>query len=103
MGDADYKRRLYSTAADLVWKAWTESERITAWLAPAAEIEPKREMVDVELEPASNGTMVTLKHAGWQDSEEWLAAIEWHIQAWEQMLASLKSNMESDNGVLCCK
>lgn len=60
-------------------------------------------MVDVELEPASNGTIVTLKHAGWQDSEEWLAAKEWHIQAWEQMLASLKSNMESDNGVLCCK
>ncbi|MCE5172240.1 SRPBCC domain-containing protein [Paenibacillus profundus] len=66
-------------------------------------IKPKKEMVDVELEPASNGTIVTLKHAGWQDSEEWLAAKEWHIQAWEQMLASLKSNMESDNGVLCCK
>lgn len=26
---------------ELVWMAWTQSNRITTWFAPAAEIEPK--------------------------------------------------------------
>ncbi|WP_422658027.1 hypothetical protein ACK8P5_20120 [Paenibacillus sp. EC2-1] len=46
---------------------------------------------------------ITLLHTGWKDSDDWLRAREWHVQAWEQMLGSLKSNIESGEGMLCCE
>jgi uncharacterized protein YndB with AHSA1/START domain len=139
----------------LVWKAWTESDRIIKWFAPAADIEPRENgkfelyfspenketmstkgckilnyreptllefewkgpdpfveimneesdltTVAVEFEPYNEETKVILIHKGWKDTEEYSQAREWHVQAWEQMLKSLKSNMESGEGILCCQ
>ncbi|ETT39265.1 hypothetical protein ABER99_18075 [Paenibacillus glucanolyticus] len=44
-----------------------------------------------------------MEHTGWKDSQEWLKAREWDVNAWEDMLASLKSNFESGDGILCCE
>ena len=138
----------------LVWKAWTDADRIVEWFAPLAKIEPweggrfelyfnpadKSSMstagcvftaynepshfsfqwkgpdpfasvmndqqalmiVEVQLQAEDEGTSLTLVHTGWQDSESWHRAREWHIQAWDQMLNSLKSGLESGKGQLCC-
>ncbi|GAA0849896.1 hypothetical protein GCM10008915_61810 [Bifidobacterium pullorum subsp. gallinarum] len=32
-----------------------------------------------------------MEHTGWKDSQEWLQAREWDVNAWEDMLASLIS------------
>lgn len=140
---------------NLIWRAWTESDRITEWFAPSAEIEPKLNgkfalyfnpsnknsmstqgckiikleephqlafqwkgpdpfaevmnqeddltIVEVTLEAVEGGTLVSLQHSGWKDSEEGLKAREWHVQAWDQMLNSLKSSIESGEGILCCQ
>ncbi|MDP5277038.1 SRPBCC family protein [Chengkuizengella axinellae] len=140
---------------DLVWRAWTKSERITKWFAPAAEIELEKNgkfelyfdpsnknsmstigckiikyeephlleiqwkgpdefaefmngqeqltTVKIELVSKDGGTNVTLEHSGWLDTDDWQSAKMWHVKAWEQALSSLKSNMESGEGILCCK
>lgn len=138
----------------LVWRAWTESARITEWFAPAADIEPwqggKFELffnpadpgtmsttgctilvfdepnrlvfqwkgpdpfadtmnsgeltwVEVLFSRQPEGTRVFLQHHGWKDSANWLAAKDWHVKAWEDVLGSLKSRMESGQGILCCQ
>ncbi|KKO52970.1 SRPBCC family protein [Paenibacillus sp. DMB20] len=144
-------------AADrkLVWKAWTESERITQWFAPEAHIQPEvggafelyfnpgnkdvmstkgckfirlnapetlafewkgpdpfaavmneagnLTVVEVVLEKLDGGTAVRLRHSGWGDSADFEQARAWHVEAWEQMLGSLKSSMEAGEGILCCQ
>lgn len=139
---------------ELVWLAWTSSERITEWFAPMAIIEPevngKFELyfnpsnlqsmntqgctilsyepvctlsfqwkgpdpyaeimnqeghltwVEVTFKPYDSGTLVELQHQGWSDSLDAQQAKNWHVQAWEEMLNSLKSRMESGEGILCC-
>lgn len=48
-------------------------------------------------------TRITLEHTGWKDSEASLQAREWHVDAWRGMLASLKTSVESGEGILCCE
>lgn len=149
------KQQLILADIELVWRAWTESDRITEWFAPSAHIEPhlngkfelyfnpdnketmstkgckiirfekpntlafewkgpdpfatvmnqdgELTIVEVTLKSAEGGTMVHLRHSGWKESEAALQAKEWHEKAWEQMLESLKSNIESGEGILCCQ
>ena len=40
-------------------------------------------------------TRVVVEHTGWGDDEEWEKAIVWHQRAWEEVLESLKLNLES--------
>ncbi|TDL49277.1 SRPBCC domain-containing protein [Paenibacillus dendritiformis] len=139
---------------ELVWNAWTQSDRITLWFAPAADIEPmaggkfelyfnpaskdsmntigckivrydeprsftfqwkgpdpfadtmnrqeQLTLVKVTLDPADQGTAVRLEHSGWMDTEAWKQARQWHVEAWRQMLASLKAMLESGEGAGCC-
>lgn len=47
-------------------------------------------------------TKVTIEHTGWGDGPEWEKAIAWHQMAWNQVLNSLKSSIESGLGELCC-
>lgn len=60
-------------------------------------------LVQIKVEPVQDGTLVTLLHTGWKQSDEWNQAFEWHVQAWRQMLESLKSKLESGEGALCCQ
>ncbi|MGG6311782.1 SRPBCC family protein [Paenibacillus macerans] len=60
-------------------------------------------VVRVEFAPEGQGTKIRLVHSGWGSSPAWSEAKEWHEAAWDQVLGSLKSEMESGEGVLCCK
>jgi uncharacterized protein YndB with AHSA1/START domain len=129
---------------DLVWRAWTETERIIEWFAPAAyivpveggafelffdpadhthmstigcAIEPRESLaftwkgpdqfaqlmsdpvslteVKVTFHKETGGTRVRIEHGGWGDGDDWK-------EAWEGVLQSLVSRLESGNGPLCC-
>lgn len=64
---------------------------------------PDLTTVSVELSPEGNGTQLRLVHSGWGDSPAWAEARDWHIAAWDQVLGSLKSEIESGKGILCRK
>jgi uncharacterized protein YndB with AHSA1/START domain len=139
---------------DLVWWAWTETERITEWFAPAANIvavdggafelffdpadhirmstigcvitaiesmerlvftwkgpdqfaqlmnEPvPATSVEVIFQQDNGNTCVQIVHSGWGDGDDWNEAREWHNKAWEGILQSLVSGLESGKGLLCC-
>jgi hypothetical protein len=53
-------------------------------------------MVSVRLEQVNNGTKVILEHSGWGHTEEWVSAKQRHNAAWDQLLTSLKSKIESN-------
>jgi uncharacterized protein YndB with AHSA1/START domain len=137
---------------DLVWLAWTETERITEWFAPAANIVPVEEgayelffdpvehthmstigcvitaiepmerlvftwkgpdqfaqlmnepvpatSVEVTFQMEKDRTRVLVEHSGWGNGYSWNEAWEWHNKAWEEVLQSLVSGMESGEGLL---
>ena len=136
-----------SAPPDLVWWAWTKSDRITAWFAPEANVEARRcgpfelffdpadhehqctkGCVFTSVEPMrrlgftwkgpdqfaglmndqasltsvmvnfsdENGTTrVVVEHSGWGEGKDWAEARAWHQNAWEEVLRSLKSALES--------
>ncbi|UFJ41680.1 SRPBCC domain-containing protein [Brevibacillus humidisoli] len=144
-----------AASPELVWWAWTSSDRVAAWFAPEANVEarvggafelffdpanreqmstkgciytelkPKERLaftwkgpdpfaelmnrqaeltrVVVTLQEENGGTRLLLEHAGWGDGDEWAKALEWHQMAWDQVLGSLKSALESGEGQLCCQ
>ncbi len=49
----------------------------------------------VTFHDVSGLTRVIINHIGWGDGEEWAQAREWHQKAWKDVLASLKSVLES--------
>ena len=139
---------------DLVWWAWTETERITEWFAPAANIvpveggafelffdpadhthmstigcvitafEPMERLaftwkgpdqfaqlmnepvpatsVDVTFQQDNGSTRIRIVHGGWGDCDDWNEAWDWHFKAWEEVLRSLVSGLESGKDILCC-
>lgn len=139
---------------DLVWRAWTETERIAGWFAPAANIVPvaggafelffdpadhahmstigcvitaiesmerlvfnwkgpdqfvqlmnepvPETSVEVTFHKEKGSTRVQIEHGGWGDGDDWGEAWEWHFKAWEGVLQSLVSGLESGKGRLCC-
>lgn len=143
-----------AAAPDLVWWAWTITERATAFFAPHANItarvggayelffdpanhnhmstkgclvtvlEPQERLgftwkgpdqfaplmngegaltsVLVTMRPGPDGTVVSVEHGGWGEGDDWAQARQWHEVAWEQVLTSLKSALESGQGTLCC-
>lgn len=56
----------------------------------------------VTLSEKEEGTHVLVEHFGWGDTEEWEKAKAWHQMAWPQVLSSLKKELESGKGELCC-
>ena len=50
--------------------------------------------VDVRLEPAGDGTKVTLAHSGWGDGEQWDEAVELHEQGWSFFLDNLVAYLD---------
>ncbi|MET3698464.1 uncharacterized protein YndB with AHSA1/START domain [Bacillus oleivorans] len=149
------KKVVIHSKIDLVWHAWTRSERVSQWFAGKAIVEPivggKYELyfepgneegnctkgctiislepftrlsftwkgpdplaelmnqdsqlteVYVTLHEMGEHTEVTVKHGGWGEGPEWQKAREWHVMAWNQVLNSLKSALESGEGDLCCQ
>jgi len=139
---------------DRVWRAWTETERIKEWFAPAANIDPVEggafelffdpadhthmstigcvitaiesmeslaftwkgpdqfaqlmsdpvpsTEVKVTFHKETGGTRVLIEHGGWGDGDDWDEAWEWYFKAWEGVLQSLVSRLESGNGPFCC-
>jgi uncharacterized protein YndB with AHSA1/START domain len=139
---------------DLVWRAWTETERIMEWFSPAANIvaeaggafelffdpadhthmstigcvvtaiEPRERLaftwkgpdqfaqlmnepvpatsVEVRFQKKDSRTCVRVEHDGWGEGGMWTEARDWHLKAWEGVLQSLKSGLESGEGLLCC-
>lgn len=138
---------------ELVWFAWTQTDRIVKWFAPDANIEARvggafelffdptnhdhlctKGCTITLLEPMErlgftwrgpdefdimnhedsltsvlvtlsedNGvTRVLVEHTGWGQGSEWEKARAWHQMAWNQVLGSLKSALESGEGELCC-
>jgi uncharacterized protein YndB with AHSA1/START domain len=54
-------------------------------------------VVEVSFTKQGKNILVSLKHSGWKDSDGWSAAKQWHVQAWDDLLSSLKSKIESEN------
>jgi len=142
------------SSLELVWLAFTQTDRVIQWFAPDANIEPRlggayelffdpsnREQMGtkgcfltlfepkerlgftwkgpddfaslmnqdnaltyvlVTLSEQAGKTKVVIEHFGWKESEEWDKARAWHEMAWSQVLASLKSALETGKGDLCC-
>ena len=139
---------------DLVWWAWTETERIIEWFAPSANIVPVEggafelffdpadhthmstigcvitaiepmerraftwkgpdQLAQLMNEPVpatsveatfkqdKGNTRVQIVHGGWGEGDDWNEARKWHDKAWEGVLQSLVSGLESGKGLLCC-
>ena len=149
------KQVMIASKVDLVWYAWTKSERVSQWFAGKAIVEPevggKYELyfepgneegnctkgctilriepfnslsftwkgpdplaeimnqvsslteVYVTVNEIGEQTRVTVKHLGWGEGADWEKARDWHVIAWDQVLNSLKSALESGEGDLCCQ
>ncbi len=52
--------------------------------------------VVVIFDEKDSGTGLHVEHSGWGDGEIWEKAREWHQRAWEGVLSSLKSTLESE-------
>jgi uncharacterized protein YndB with AHSA1/START domain len=50
--------------------------------------------VDVRLEPASDGTKITLLHTGWGEGAEWDEAVALHEQGWSFFLDNLVAYLD---------
>ncbi|UCH57813.1 MAG: SRPBCC domain-containing protein [Candidatus Bathyarchaeota archaeon] len=58
------------------------------------DIEPLTS-VEVTFHDEGEATRVIVEHSGWGEGKDWAEAREWHRRAWEGVLTSLKSALES--------
>lgn len=65
-------------------------------LAGIMNLENQLTTVQVTFEQTADGTKIVLKHTGWQNSESWEKAKQWHERAWNSLFEKLKSYLESD-------
>jgi uncharacterized protein YndB with AHSA1/START domain len=67
------------------------------WKGPGqfAQLMNDPSKVKVTFHDVSGLTRVIVNHGGWRDGDDWAEAREWHLQAWKDVLASLKSVLES--------
>jgi uncharacterized protein YndB with AHSA1/START domain len=103
------KEIVVSESRELLWYAWTISERVSEWFAAEANIDPRvggaDSLTEVHvrfMQAGDKTTNVSIEHTGWGTGEEWDKAFQWHEMAWTQVLNSLKSALESGQGELCC-
>ncbi len=86
----DYKKKLVFT-----WKGPNQFEKFMNDPSSLTSVE-------VIFRETNGTTHLNVKHRGWGDGEEWVMAQKWHLRAWEEVLAVLKSALESDEGILWC-
>ena len=136
-----------SAPLERVWQAWTETEQVTEWFSPGANVEARvggafelffdpsdhdhqstKGCVFIAVEPMGRlaftwkgpdqfdevmnqpggltsavvtfqregeAVRVSVEHGGWGDGEEWERAKAWHLNAWRDVLGSLKSTLEA--------
>ena len=86
----------------------TEEEIIFTWKGPDpfASIMNHSPLTTVHvkfLPQDVNTTKIILEHKGFIDNEEWAHALKWHEMAWTDVLGSLKSFLEANEGNVCCQ
>jgi uncharacterized protein YndB with AHSA1/START domain len=66
------------------------------WDAPPnwPEQRGQRTMVEIRLVAGSEGTVVSLRHAGWGDGPDWHAVRDYFDPAWEKILRRLQYSFE---------
>ena len=88
---------------------WEPEERLSfTWkgpdpFAPIMNHADSLTYVLVTLSEAEGATKITVEHFGWGETEAWEQAKSWHVQAWTQVLSSLKAALEAGEGKLCCR
>jgi uncharacterized protein YndB with AHSA1/START domain len=72
------------------YRALAENERISyPWRAGVGET-----TVDVRLQPAGNGTTLTLRHSGWPEGADGDEAVQLHEQGWSFFLDNLVAYLD---------
>lgn len=56
--------------------------------------------VTVDFYYEDGATRVDVEHGGWGEGEDWALARSWHQKAWEEVLANLKTYLESGKAQL---
>ena len=70
---------------------WRGPDQFTELMNQPGELTSAVVIFKIEKE----ATKVSVEHGGWGDGEEWEQAKAWHLNAWRDVLGSLKSTLEA--------